>query len=208
MEYTLGLALLDFVPIFAFLTGAYFLVKITLLARGKPCGRMMMAGTLLVFTGGFLKATWKLLYTLDVADITVMSEGQFVWLSFGFLAMLVAMIYLTRSSKKPPASGPVMAIAVWKIPFLAVMTLCSLGAQGILTYVSFQKKARLAAALFIVAVLCMLGMSGMASGSEQTITMQWIEESINAFGQIAFAVGSYLLYKVYQRESQTALAGN
>ena len=45
MTYTLGLVLLDFVPIFAFLIGAYFLVKIAVLHRGSPCGRMMLAGS-------------------------------------------------------------------------------------------------------------------------------------------------------------------
>lgn len=202
MEYTLGLSLLDFVPTIAFLVGAYFLVKISLKFRGTPCGRMMMAGTLLVFAGGFLKASWKLLYTLDIADLWLLSELQFVFLSIGFLGMLVAVIMLSRSLKVSASGGSVMAIAVWKIPLLAVMTLCSLGAQGILVYISFQKKAKLAAAFFILAVLCMLGMSGMASGSEQTVATQWIEESINSIGQIGFALGSYLLYKRCLTEDQ------
>lgn len=201
MEYTIGLVILDFVPVFAFLVAAFFLVKITLLTRGKPCGRMMMAGTLLVFTGGFLKVIWKLLYTLNIANLKIMSELQFILLAFGFFAMLVSIILITQKEKGNAHPGnTVIAMAAWKIPFLAVMTICSLGAQGILTYISFQKKARLAAAMFILAVLCMLGMSGMASSVEQTITMQWVEESINTTGQIALAIGSYLLYRVFKQE--------
>jgi hypothetical protein len=95
-----------------------------------------------------------------------------------------------------------MAMAAWKIPFLAVMTLCSLGAQGILTYISFRKQARIPAAMFIVSVICMLGMSGLASGSEQTVPVQWFEEGINSVGQIAFAFGSFLLYRVFLKEDQ------
>jgi hypothetical protein len=161
---------------------------------------MMMAGTGLIFLGGFLKASWKLLYTLEIADITLMSEAQIILLSIGFTGMLVAVIIIARGKKRDQTLEPMVAIAAWKIPFLAVMTLASLGAQGILTYVSFKKKNRLAASLFIVAVLCMLGMSGMASGSEQTVATQWIEESINSVGQISLAVGSYLLYKTFERE--------
>jgi hypothetical protein len=201
MEYTIGLALLDFLPIFAFLVGAYFLVRIVLLARGKPCARMMMAGTLLVFAGGFFKAGWKLLYTLEIADIHILSEIQFILLAPGFFAMLVAVILLTRSMQNRPGSG-VMAIATWKIPFLAVMTLCSLGAQGILTYISFRKQAGIAGAMFIVSVICMLGMSGLASGSEQTVIIQWLEEGINSVGQISFAFGSFLLYRAFLEEDQ------
>lgn len=197
--YTLPLALLDFVPNIAFLVGAYFLVQTVILARGKPCSRMCMAGALLVFAGGTLKATWKLLFTLGIADVQWMSQIQFILLAPGFLALLVTAIRLARTR---PLEAPAitMALVAWKIPLLAIMTLSSLGAQGILTYISFRRKAPLAASLFIVAVLCMLGMSGMASGSEQTVASQWIEESMNSIGQIAFAVACWLLYRNYAAE--------
>lgn len=197
--YTLPLALLDFVPNIAFLIGAYFLVQTVMLARGQPCSRMCMAGSLLVFSGGMLKATWKLIFTLGIADIQWMSQIQFILLAPGFLALLVTAILLARTR---PLEAPAiaMAMAAWKIPLLAIMTLSSLGAQGILTHISFQRKARLAAYLFILAVLCMLGMSGMASGSEQTVAAQWIEESMNSIGQIAFAAACWLLYRNYAAE--------
>ncbi|MCU0484877.1 MAG: hypothetical protein MUC85_02080 [Anaerolineales bacterium] len=197
--YTLPLALLDFIPNIAFLVGAYFLVQTVILARGKPCSRMCMAGSLLVFSGGILKATWKLIFTLGIADIQWMSQAQFILLAPGFLALLVTTILLARTR---PIETPsiTMAMAAWKIPLLAIMTLSSLGAQGILTYISFKRKARVAASLFIVAVLCMLGMSGMASGSEQTVAAQWIEESMNTIGQIAFAAACWLLYRNYTVE--------
>jgi hypothetical protein len=194
--YTLGLALTDFIPNLAFLLGSFFLVRTVLLVRGKPSSRMCMAGSLLVFSGGLLKATWKLVYTLQIADIQWMSQIQFILLAPGFLALLVTTILLARSGGiKIPAAT--LAIAPWKIPLLAVMTLSSLGAQGILTYISFKRKTPLAAALFILAVLCMLGMSGMASGSEQTVAVQWIEEIMNSIGQISFALACWLLYKNY-----------
>ena len=78
------------------------------------------------------------------------------------------------------------------------MTLSSLGAQGILTYISFKRQARLPAYLFIVAVLCMPGMSSMANDSEQNITNQWIEEIMNSIGQISFAFARWRLDITYQ----------
>ena len=199
MEYTLGLALTDYIPNLASLVGSLFLVRTVILARGRPCSRMCMAGSLLVFSGGILKATWKLIYTIGVADIQWMSQIQFILLAPGFLALLVTAIMLARTKPlKVPAIT--MAIAPWKIPLLAIMTLSSLGAQGILTFISFKRKVPLAASLFIVAVLCMLGMSGMASGSEQTVVTQWIEEIMNSIGQISFAVACWLLYRNYAAE--------
>lgn len=198
-EYSLSLALLDFVPNLAFLAGGYYLVKTVKLARGQKCAQMCFSGWMLVFMGGLLKATWKLLYTLGIADIQVFSQAQFVLLAPGFLALLVSTILLARSSTKK-VQPVAYVIAAWKIPLLAVMTLSSLGAQGILSFISFRRKAPLAGFLFIIAVLCMLAMSGMASGSEQSTTAQWAEEIINSVGQISFAIGCYHLHNNYLTE--------
>jgi hypothetical protein len=191
--YPLSIAIFDFVPVSLFLIGAYFLVRIAVMQRGTRCGRMVMAGALLIFLGGFLKATWKLLYAAEVADIQWMSQIQFILVAPGFVALLVAAILIARGQRKTGGTT-LLAILPWKIPFLAVMTLASMGANGILTYISFKRGARLAAAGFIVAFLCLVGMGAMASG-EQSLAKQWIEESINTFGQLGFMVGSILLYK-------------
>jgi hypothetical protein len=192
--YSVGLALFDFVPSLAFLVGAYFLVQMTMQLRGKRCGRMAMLGTALVFLGGLLKATWKLLYALEVADLRVISEVQFILLAPGFLAMVIAIILMARRQGKAFAASPLMAMALWKIPFLFVMTVCSLGVHGILTYLAFRWGVKLAAAAFALAFIGTLAMAGMAS-APQTIPMQWIEESTNTLGQIGFAVGSILLHR-------------
>lgn len=196
-----SLALFDFVPNIAFLVGAYFLVKITVLLRSSACSRMVMAGSLLIALGGILKATWKLIYAAGVADIRWMSEVQFALVAPGFLGLLIAVILVARSRRKQ-LTLPILAIAPWKIPLLILMTLASLGAQGILSYIAFRKKARLAAAGFIVAFLCLLAMGNLASG-EQTLARQWLEEGINSIGQVGFMLGSLLLYRnVKQSEGE------
>jgi len=191
--YPLSLALYDFVPVTLFLIGAYFLVRIALMVRGTRCGRMAMAGALLIFLGGFLKAVWKLIYASGAGDIRLLSEVQFALVAPGFVALLVVAILVARG-RKPASGAPLMAIAVWKIPLLAIMTLASMGAQGILTYLSFKRGARIAAIGFIVAFLCLVGMGAMASG-EQTLAKQWIEQTINTVGQAGFAFGSILLHR-------------
>ena len=196
IEYPVSLAILDYVPNLAFLVGAFFLVRIAAMAQSKKCSRMMMAGTLLITLGGLLKATWKLLYASGVGDFQVMSQVQFILLAPGFLAMAVAVILIARKRAKG-AEIPVVAMAAWKMPFLLVMTVCSLGAQGILTYISFKRGAKLAAVGFIIAFFGVLMMGGLAS-TEQTLTMQWIEESINSLGQLGFMAGSILLFKNYK----------
>ena len=207
--YPLSLAVFDFLPTLIFLTGAYFLVRIGLLCRGKPTGRMIMAGTLLVFLGGFLKATWKLLYAAEVADIQWMSQGQFVLSAIGFLGMCVAVILMARGRKKTDIAkaGPVLAMAAWKIPFLFVMTVASLGAEGILASMAFRRKATLAAAGFIIGVLGILAMGGLAS-AEQTLAMQWVEESVNAVGQLGFMTGCIFLHRDFKAAGCEAPSGD
>ena len=201
----LSLALFDFLPPLAFLAGAFYLVRTSILCRGRPCGRMVMAGTLLVFLGGFLKATWKLLYTTGAADIQWLSQGQFVFSAIGFLGMCVAVILMARG-RRQSAPPLVMAMAAWKIPFLFVMTVASLGAEGILAYLAFRRKARRAAAGFVVGVLGILAMGALAS-AEQTLTMQWIEETVNTVGQLGFMLGSILLYRNFRATGCEELTG-
>lgn len=194
--YSIGLALMDYVPNIAFLVGAFFLVKILLMARGKPCSRMVMAGAILIALGGLLKATWKLLYAANVGDFQAMSQIQFTLIAPGFLALAVAVIILAK--KRGKQVTPLAAMAGWKVPFLAVMTICSMAANGILTYISFKRGARFAAIGFILAFLGLVAMGGLAS-AEQSVAMQWVEESINSIGQIGFMFGSILLFKNYQK---------
>jgi hypothetical protein len=200
--YPLSLALFDFVPPLAFLVGAFFLVRTCLMCRGKPSGSIMLAGTLLVFLGGFLKATWKLLYAANLADIQWMSQGQFVFSAFGFLGMCMAVVDMVRGLKKLPIGGAAFAMAAWKIPFLFVMTVSSLGAEGILASLAFRRRAPLAAIGFVVGVLGILAMGALAS-AEQTIPMQWVSEFVNTIGQAGFMVGCIFLYRNFKQTRLT-----
>lgn len=132
---------------------------------------------------------------LNVGNFSWMSQGQFIFMALGYSVMLLPTISLIAATKVVKGAT-LSAMAVWKIPFLAVMTLASIGTYGILTIVSFRRRQPLAALGFIIALLGVLLMGGMAS-QEQTLTMQWIEQSINAFANLGFALGSFLLFKNY-----------
>lgn len=190
---TLSLSLLDFVPPLAFLIAAVFLVRLAVRERGRSSAAFMGAGTALVFLGGMLKAVWKLLYTLGVGDYAILSEQQFVLLAPGFLLMFISAIQLLPRGKRMQDSA-VIGLAIWKIPLMAVMTVSSVGAYGVLSYLGFRRRRPLAGLLFIVSVVLTLGMAGMASG-EQSVARQWIEEGVNSASQIALAVASCTLYR-------------
>jgi hypothetical protein len=152
-------------------------------------------GSLLVFLGGFLKALWKLLVATGVGDFQVMGESQFALVAPGFALLLIVVIWMTRSEGKLAQGKDTLipVIVAWKIPLIIVMTLASMGVMGILTYIAFRHKVKFAAAGFIVAFLCLVGMGSMASG-EQTLARQWIEQSINSLGQLGFMIGTIFLF--------------
>lgn len=183
--YPLLMAIMDLLPPLAFGLGLILLKRTAYRLGGQKSARLIVLGGGLVFTGGFLKACWKLLLALRVADVRLLSEQQFILLAPGFLLLWWGTLLMMRT----PSRGPsLIAIAPWKIPLLALMTLGSLGAHVTLSVVSFKRGARLAGALFIVAVVCMLAMSGMARG-EQRIALQLLEQCVNVSGQGAFAIG-------------------
>jgi hypothetical protein len=160
----------------------------------------MVMGAGLVFLGGMLKAIWKLLVTIEIADIQLFSEAQFVLLAPGFLLMLAATIMIARGNSVRETLLP--AMAAWKIPFLTIMTLGNLGVLGVLSTLAFRRRLQFSAYLFLLTVICTLGMSGMAGSVEQSILNQWIEESINVIGQVSFALGSFLLYRDFKKSHQ------
>jgi hypothetical protein len=197
--YPLALAIYDFVPVAFFLVGALFLVRTAIRICGLRCGRLAIAGSLLIFLGGFFKAVWKLLYTIGVGDFQLLSEIQFPLVAPGFLVLLIVVIRLARGKEvgENRFANNMLAILAWKIPLLIVMTLASMGVQGILTYMAFRCNAKLAATGFILAFLGLMGMGVLASG-EQTLARQWIEQSVNSVGQLGFMTGSIFLFRDFE----------
>lgn len=120
----------------------------------------------------------------------------------------MAVIYMVRGSKTASVTGGgMLAMAVWKIPFLFLMTITSLGAEGILAFIAFRRKVLPAAVGFVVGVMGILAMGSLAS-AEQTITMQWVEETINTIGQLGFMVGCILLYHSFSVSGCDAGSGD
>jgi hypothetical protein len=198
----LSLAIFDFVPSLAFALGGYYLMQI--LKRERPGTPLQLAriGIILVFTGGFLKALSKLLYytsgyQLIIGGVDIMAEQQFFLLMPGFLLMLLALIKLARPSiaAAVAAAAPLGKLPfIAKAPFMVIMSLCAFGVQALLVFLSFKRRQYIACASFILAFLVLLWMAGMASGP-QTVSREWLEETMNALGQLSFMAGCYLLNK-------------
>ncbi len=146
------------------------------------------------------------MHVTGLTTIKWMSESQFILISVGFLAICVSVILMVRKRQANTNLVLSMGMAPWKIPFLFLMTITSLGAEGILAYLAFRRNLNLAAGGFILGVIGILTMGAFAS-TEQSVAMQWIEETINTLGQAGFMLGCILLHRDFKTRGCDILSG-
>jgi len=196
-EYSIALALVDFIPTIFFPIGAYFFQKFFKKQNNVKSQILWIIGGFLVFIGGFFKAVWKLNMAITQNDILFLSDYLFVFQSIGFTCLFMGTFLFIRSQSnktKIPKSTPLTVLAVWKIPFMAIQTLTCIGTYGLLTHYAFKKKNKKGAFLLIISVIIIFLMVGL-SGSDMSISIQWIAELINTLGQLSFLLAGITFNK-------------
>jgi hypothetical protein len=217
MEYSLSLALVDFLPVF--FSGIGFMYIIRLVSYILPMqGRIALWGSILVVTGGFFKALWKLLMALSdgEVDINWMENGLFVFMTPGYILLAWSVWQTARSvqGKRTYSAWalPLGLITViflvsfyffrtnpaspaWERVLLSMMVLATVVTGALLTAFAFRLNLYLAAGLFVVNLVGIFVLNGLARLPAQPISLQWIEEGINTVTWLAFAIGAWILYR-------------
>lgn len=218
MEYTVSLALVDYLPVIFTAVGFYFLYKMVThvdLAQGK----VFLVGAVLTVIGGFIKATWKLIIAASGNDIRWMDDGMFAWMAVGYTLIFWSIWQTVRVLRGknafqalivPTFIGVLSLVGAyylyismpesraWKFTLLGVMSLASVLTSILLIVFAFRQKLTLAGALFIVNLIIIFVMNGLARMPEQTIALQWIEESVNSVSWFCFAIASKKIYEYTQ----------
>ena len=83
--FTVGLALLDFVPVIAFGLAMLFLAL-------KFKSALFIIGAILVLLGGVFKASWKLILGTSKNDVKWMNKMMWPCMGVGFVLMIVGVI--------------------------------------------------------------------------------------------------------------------
>ncbi|MCK5188260.1 MAG: hypothetical protein KAR43_14135, partial [Deltaproteobacteria bacterium] len=84
-EVTLSLAIYDYLPMLIWGAGSYFLIDaIRKDISGRVSYYTLILSLVLIWTGGFLKATWKLLIAIADANLIFLSDIQFPLMGAGF----------------------------------------------------------------------------------------------------------------------------
>ena len=195
MEFSVPMALADFVPVVLFLIGAILLQRELYPRLGKGQFALFAAGTIDVFCAGALKAVYKLLYALGVCDFAKLNEMFFPVQSIGFLLAglgILAML-LHRQGK-----GAVCAAVppVFKGTFLFVgLMVVGLGMLDIaLCVLAKRLKKPALIALFTLSFVCSLAMGYLSSRDFAQASMNWIAEGVNIVGQGALLAGALLAH--------------
>lgn len=84
-EFSVLMSLFDYIPVFLFTAAVVILIRALYNKMSKGAFALFAAGTVDVIAAGFLKATYKLLYSLGISDFTSLSAVFFPMQSLGFM---------------------------------------------------------------------------------------------------------------------------
>lgn len=193
-DFSISMALVDFIPVLLFGQAVAILMRDLYDKMSKTSFALFAAGSINVFSAGFLKAAWKLLYAAGICDFTVLDTMFFPVQSIGFLLAGVGIIVMFVNRR-----STILAVAppVFSGTFLFVgLMVAGLGCMnGGLCYIAGKMKKRLAIACFVFAFLCSLCMGYLSSQDFTSSFMNWLAQIINVFGQGSFLTGVLLLDK-------------
>ncbi len=214
-DFTLALALYDFVPVALTGIAVYFIARL-IQASNVPQSELAFLGGGLVVVAGLSKAIWKLNATLTGQDLVWLANLLFPLMAPGFALLAAGMWGAQRQlrGKAAPAwlwfiplalIGITYAIAAYQIWgagvergwFPPVMNLASL-ANIVLTVLLFLTAWRAGqrglAFLFLVNLGMVFALIPIAQMETQSIAIHWFEQTLTAVGAATFAYAAYRLY--------------
>lgn len=196
---SVSMALVDYIPVFIFLVTSIILQRDLYNKMSKGAFALLCAGTIMVFTAGFFKATWKLLYGAGLCDFYKLSEAMMPMQSTGFFlaaVSLVAMLVAKQDSKKEPLLAAAVP-AVYSGTMIFVAFMCSgIAVMGVcLSIVAAKMKKKGAIPLFIFTIIGLLMMGYLSSKDFTVPALNWLAEGVNILAQSAFLAGTLILHK-------------
>ncbi|GAB2839315.1 hypothetical protein GCM10022221_43550 [Actinocorallia aurea] len=191
IEYTVPLAAEDFVPVALTVTGVLLLSKLDDLDT-----RLVRTAALLLGLGGFAKCGWKLLIAATDIDLWVMPLLLFPLLSAGFLTLVKA---LEPRLPIAAAAGVWMAglATSFAIGDTLPMLVLTIGTSTAAAVYLFRRHK-----LFLLWIAGQYALGPLGGQEHQTITLQWIEQSINTASQAVFAFAAWRVLTLQEAKKQ------
>lgn len=193
---SLPMALFDYIPVILYCVSAIILQRGLYYSMSKGAFAVFSAGTIMSITAGLFKATWKLLYALNICDFDRLNQCFFPMQSVGFLLAGIALVAMVCVDQKVNSSNCVAPVVFAGTGIF--VTLSILGILGMCIGLSVEAKKRKktsAMIMFIITFVFMLMMGYLSSRDFEQASMNWIAEGVNVVGWSIFLIGSRILTK-------------
>ena len=191
-DFSIGMALFDYIPVAFFAIGAVILICDLYNKMSKIVFAVFASGVMNVMLAGFFKATWKLLVSCGISGFDKLDAMFFPMQTLGFLFAGIAIVLMLAQKKKVHlAMEPMTLICI-------VGMVGGLGCLDVgLCIISKKMKKPALIAVFALSFVCCLGMGYLSAKSKDFTgaTINWIAEGVNFFGQGLFLLGTWMLHK-------------
>ena len=194
-NFTVPMALMDFVPVIFFGITAVILLRDLYNKMFKGAYALLAAGSVNVFMAGFCKALWKLLYAANICNFVALEEMFMPVNSLGLLFVglsLIGMLCWKKKSGMLSVAPPVFASSM---PFIMMMVVGLGGMCASLSIIAAKMKKAPVMILFILSFVCAMAMGYMSSQDSTQAWVNWAEQSINCVSQGCLMAGAIVLHK-------------
>ena len=194
-NFTIPMALMDFVPVIFFGVTAVILLRDLYNKMSKSAYALLAAGAVNVFLAGFCKALWKLLYAANICNFVALEEMFMPVNSLGLLFVGLSLIGMLCRKKKGAMLSVAPPVFAGSMPFIMMMVVGLGGLCAGLSVVSAKMKKAPAMILFILSFVCAMAMGYMSSQDSTQSWVNWAEQSINTVSQGCLMLGVIMLHK-------------
>ena len=195
-DFSVAMGLMDFIPVAFFAVSAVILLRDLYNKMYKGAYALLAAGTINVFTAGFCKALWKLLYAANICDFSSLEQIFLPVNSLGLLLVglsLIGMLCAKRKDTVLLSAAP--AVFSGSMVFIMMMVLGLGGICAALSILAARMKKKGTIVLFVLSFVCAMGMGYMSSQDSSLAWVNWVEQSINCVSQGCLMLGVLALHK-------------
>lgn len=197
MEFSVSMALVDYIPVIFFAIASVILLRDLYNKMSKGAYALFAAGVIDVTVAGALKATWKLLYAAGACDFEALNHMFFPVQSIGFLLAGIGILAMLCHKQSDKTAVLAVTPTVFKGTFVFVgLMVAGLGIMdAVLCILAAKLKKPWIIILLVISFVCSLCMGYLSSQDFAKASMNWIAEGMNVVGQGTLLLGVYLLHK-------------
>ena len=193
---TVPMAIVDFIPVVLFFVAAVILQRDLYNKLVKGAFALLAAGSIMVFIGGFYKATYKFLIALNICKFEALDISFVPLQAPGFLLVFLGLAALKKKDFGPPTALSVAPVLYQSNLIFIIMQVIGFGGiQFCMVRIALTMKKKLAAVLFIFSFIFVLGMGYLGAKFKNTPSMNWIAQVTNIFSEGCFLGGVLILHK-------------